>query len=119
MYTRRQALLILKYIRSVILKWAGENPAQALAATIIIAGCLLPFISAMALMPLVAVINAGNYIQTTVNLVGVSTIITTVFGPGSFLALILVILFTAAFLMGVVATCIHYYIIPNNIIAIK
>ncbi|XP_076265734.1 uncharacterized protein LOC143199657 isoform X3 [Rhynchophorus ferrugineus] len=110
-----QALLILKYIRSVILKWAGENPAQALAATIIIAGCLLPFISAMALMPLVAVINAGNYIQTT----GVSTIITTVFGPGSFLALILVILFTAAFLMGVVATCIHYYIIPNNIIAIK
>lgn len=62
-----QCLQVLKQIRSVISKWAGENPAQALAATIIITGCLLPFISALALMSLVAMVNAGTYIQTTGN----------------------------------------------------
>lgn len=98
-------LLFLRNIKSNTLQWAAQRPVLALVIVIIITGSILPFISALSLLPVVAIFNIGHFLESK----GIFTIFSAIFGQGMFLVVVLCILFTVSFLTVTSANLFHSY----------
>ncbi|KAJ8984597.1 hypothetical protein NQ317_006059, partial [Molorchus minor] len=54
----------LQVIREHIMRWSAKNPGLALCIVILSCTVLLPFITVTALMPIVLLVDLGDFIRT-------------------------------------------------------